>query len=112
MDLFDNSPDETKNLLPKDGTLNYYGKLLPKKDANNYFEKLLTNIQWKNDEAIIFGNKIITKRKVAWNGQRSFEYTYSNAANLALLWIKELVESKALIEQKTGEAFNSCLLNL
>ena len=112
MDLFDNSPDETKNLLPKDGTVNYYGKLLNKKEADNYFEKLLTGIQWKNDEAIIFGNKIITKRKVAWYGEKPFEYTYSNTTKSALPWTKELLELKTLIEQKTGDTFNSCLLNL
>lgn len=112
MDLFNNTPDETKNLLPKDGTVNYYGKLLNKIEADNYFEKLLTSIQWKNDEAIIFGNKIITKRKVAWYGEKSFEYTYSKTTKSAWPWTKELLELKTLIEQKTGETFNSCLLNL
>ncbi len=29
---------------------------------------LLDTIEWKNDEAIIFGKLIITKRKVAWYG--------------------------------------------
>jgi alkylated DNA repair dioxygenase AlkB len=112
MDLFDNSPDETKNILLKDGMVNYCGKLLNRKDADNYFEKLLTNIQWKNDEAIIFGKKIITRRKVAWYGERLFEYTYSNITKSALPWTKELLELKTIIEQKTGETFNSCLLNL
>ena len=37
MDLFDNSPDETKNILPKDGTVNYYGKILPKKECRYLF---------------------------------------------------------------------------
>ncbi len=41
MDLFNNSIDETVNLLQKDGTVNYYGKLLTTKEANLYFEKLL-----------------------------------------------------------------------
>ena len=112
MDLFDNSPIETKNLLPKDGTVNYYGKLLNKKEADNYFEKLLTDIQWKNDEAVIFGNKIITKRKVAWYGEKPFEYTYSKTTKSALPWTKELLELKTIIELKTGDTFNSCLLNL
>lgn len=112
MDLFDNSPLETKNLLPKDGTVNYYGKLMSRKEADNYFEKLLANIQWKNDEAIIFGNKIITKRKVAWYGGKPFEYTYSKTTKSALPWTKELLELKTIIEQKTGDTFNSCLLNL
>ncbi len=112
MDLFDNSLDETKNILPKDGTVNYYGKLLNKIEANHYFEKLLTGIQWKNDEAIIFGNKIITKRKVAWYGEKPFEYTYSKTTKSALTWTIELLELKTLIEQKTNDTFNSCLLNL
>ena len=112
MDLFDNSPNETKNLLPKDGTVNYHGKLLNNKDADIYFEKLLTTIQWRNDEAIIFGKKIITKRKVAWYGEKPFEYTYSKTTKLALPWTKELLELKALIQQKSGGTFNSCLLNL
>ena len=112
MDLFDNSPYETKNLLPKDGTVNYYDKLLNKKDADNYFEKLLNTIQWKNDEAIIFWKKIITKRKVAWYGEKPFEYTYSKTTKSALPWTKELLELKTIIEQKTGDTFNSCLLNL
>jgi alkylated DNA repair dioxygenase AlkB len=112
MDLFDTSRDETKNILPKDGTVNYYSKLLNRKEADNYFEKLLTNIQWKNDEAIIFGNKIITRRKVAWYGEKPFEYTYSKTTKSALPWTKELLELKTVIEQKTGDTFNSCLLNL
>lgn len=112
MNLFDTSRDETKNLLPKDGTVHYYGKLLHKKEADNYFEKLLINIQWENDEAIIFGNKIITKRKVAWYGEKPFEYTYSKTTKSALPWTGELLELKTLIEQKTGDTFNSCLLNL
>src|SRR5690606_20159573 len=112
MDLFENSIDKTKNWLPKDGTVNYYGKLFKKQEADDYFEKLLSTVEWRNDEAIIFGKKIITKRKVAWYGDKSFEYTYSNTTKFALSWTKELLELKAAIEKETGERFNSCLLNL
>jgi alkylated DNA repair dioxygenase AlkB len=112
MDLFTNKTDENKNLLPKDGTVNYYGKQFSTKEANHYFEILLNTIEWKNDEAIIFGKQIITKRKVAWYGETNFEYTYSNTTKKALPWTKELLELKNRIEAKTGETFNSCLLNL
>lgn len=112
MYLFDNLIDQTKNLLPNDGTVNYYGKLMAHKQANEYYNSLLSNIEWRNDIAIIFGKKIITKRKVAWYGEKQFEYTYSNNTKLALSWTKELLELKELVEQKTNEAFNSCLLNL
>ncbi len=112
MDLFDFKPDASKNWLPCDGTVNYYGKLLDLEAANHYLKALLENIEWRNDEAIIFGKKIITKRKVAWYGEKAFEYTYSNTTKHALLWTKELLELKVLIEKETGETFNSCLLNL
>ncbi len=112
MDLFNDIPDEGKNLLPYDGIVNYYGKIILREKADSYYNKLLKNIAWKNDIAIIFGKRIETKRKVAWYGEKEFEYTYSNNTKLAIPWTKELLELKELVEQKTGETFNSCLLNL
>lgn len=112
MDLFNPIIDKQKNWLPYDGTVNYYGKLLSKEQADLYLTNLLETIEWRNDEAIIFGKKIITKRKVAWYGEKPYEYTYSNTTKYALPWTKELLELKTLIEKETGESFNSCLLNL
>jgi alkylated DNA repair dioxygenase AlkB len=112
MDLFNTIPDINKNFLPKDGIVNYYGKLLNQQKADYYLKTLLDTIEWRNDEAIIFGKRIITKRKVAWYGDRPYEYTYSNTTKSALPWTKEFLELKLLIEQHTGETFNSCLLNL
>ncbi|MGO4772049.1 alpha-ketoglutarate-dependent dioxygenase AlkB [Flavobacterium sp. W22_SRS_FK3] len=112
MDLFNPCTDENTNLLPKNGTVNYYGKLFSRENSNHYLEMLLNSIEWKNDEAIIFGKLIITKRKVAWYGDSGFEYTYSNTTKKAIPWTKELLELKTIIEEKTGETFNSCLLNL
>ena len=112
MDLFNNEIDSSKNLLPKDGIVNYYGKLLTTRKANHYFDCLLNTIDWKNDQAIIYGKLIITKRKVAWYGDTDFEYTYSNTTKRALPWTTELLELKSIAEEKTNEKFNSCLLNL
>jgi alkylated DNA repair dioxygenase AlkB len=112
MDLFDSISDEKKNLLPKDGTVNYCGKLFNQNKADHYFQMLLHSIEWRNDEAIIFGKKIITKRKVAWYGEKPFEYTYSKVTKLALPWTNELLQIKSFTEERTGETFNSCLLNL
>ncbi|KIA88149.1 alpha-ketoglutarate-dependent dioxygenase AlkB family protein [Kaistella jeonii] len=112
MELFENIADPQKNLLPQDGTVNYYGKILKEEKANEFFDHLFKTIEWRNDEAIIFGKKIITKRKVAWYGDENFEYTYSNSTKKALKWTPQLLELKKLTEEKTGEKFNSCLLNL
>ncbi len=110
MNLFEMEP--IVNLLPVDGVVNYYGKVLTQKQANEFLDRLLTTIEWKNDEAVIFGKHIITKRKVAWYGDADFSYTYSNTTKQALPWTKDLLDLKQLVEELTGTKFNSCLLNL
>lgn len=112
MDLFSSTLNEPRNLLHKDGVVQYYGKVLLHKEAANYYDTLLNTIEWRNDEAKIFGKLYITKRKVAWYGNKQFEYAYSNRVKLALPWTTELLELKQLVEEKTNETYNSCLLNL
>lgn len=112
LDLFNTASPEEQNLLPKDGVVNYYGRIMPLDIAEKYFQSLLTTIEWKADEAIIFGKHIFTKRKVAWYGDSAFNYTYSKTTKQALIWTPELLKLKALIEERSGETFNSCLLNL
>ncbi|WP_299002362.1 alpha-ketoglutarate-dependent dioxygenase AlkB [uncultured Tenacibaculum sp.] len=112
MDLFSQFDNTPKNLLPKDGTVNYYGIVLSKELADHYYEALLNSIEWRNDEAIIFGKRMVTKRKVAWYAEQPFEYSYSNITKTALPFTKELLALKGLVEKETGETYNSCLLNL
>jgi alkylated DNA repair dioxygenase AlkB len=114
MDLFDQieTVDPTKNCLPYDGTVHYYGKLLGRQKADIFLKELLAHIEWRSDEAVIYGKKITTKRKVAWYGDKAFSYTYSNTTKYALPWTEALITLKQLIEENTGHSFNSCLLNL
>ena len=110
MDLF--SSATIKNLLPFDGVTNYHGIILDQEQCAFFYQKLMDTIQFKNDEAIIFGKKIITKRKVAWYGSSEFSYTYSKITKTAVLFTKELLALKAIVEKESGETYNSCLLNL
>lgn len=100
------------NLLPHGGVVNYYGKVFSILESNSYLKNLLSDIAWKNDEALIYGKRIITKRKVAWYGDEPFEYTYSQVTKLALPWTSELVRLKNVAEEISKETYNSCLLNL
>lgn len=109
MKLF-NTANPSKNLLPYDGTVYYYGRICDPDKC--YYEKLLHGISWKNDQAVIFGRHIETKRKVAWYGDKRFEYSYSNIQKIAEPWTAELLELKEMVERESGETFNSCLLNL
>ena len=112
MQLFDIYHNKDLNLLPEDGTVNYFGRVLKPDEANSYYNSLLQTIEWKNDEAVIFGKHIITKRKAAWYGDDNYSYTYSNTTKQALQWTKELLELKEIVQEKSGSKFNSCLLNL
>ncbi len=109
MKLF-NTAEPERNILPYGGSVHYYGVICDRQQ--HYYDRLLHNIDWKNDQAVIFGKHIETKRKVAWYGDRRFEYTYSNIQKIALPWTEDLLELKALVEKTSGETFNSCLLNL
>jgi len=112
MDLFNELFDGNQNLLPKDGTVNYFGQIMTDQEANDYYSVLLEEIEWKNDQAVIFGKLIETKRKIAWYGDIPFSYTYSNVTKTALVWTETLIKLKKIVEEKTGESYNSCLLNL
>lgn len=110
MDLF--SSDAIKNILPFDGVTNYHGVILDATQCDFYYQQLFTTINWKNDESIMFGKKIITKRKVAWYGDSEYSYTYSKVTKTANIWTQELLELKEIIEKESNETYNSCLLNL
>ncbi|PZD76752.1 alpha-ketoglutarate-dependent dioxygenase AlkB [Mesonia sp. K7] len=112
MKIFEDFIDHTKNWLPKDGTVNYYGKLFSESEANRIYQVLLHTIAWEHDKAIIFGKEITTKRKVAWYGDQAFTYTYSKVTKKALPWTKDLLHLKTMVEKATHENYNSCLLNL
>jgi len=109
MNLFNN--DKTENLLPYDGTVNYYDPVLNATEAAEYLHKLTHTIAWKNDEAIIFGKHIVTRRKAAWYGDTNYAYNYSNITKEALMWTPELLALKSIVEEISGSRFNSCLLN-
>lgn len=116
MDLFESLLVEPINILPKDGEVTFYGEMMSVNKADYFFNLLLNEVDWRCDQAVIFGKLIETKRKVAWHGESaqgsSFSYTYSNTTKHSLPWTPTLNHLKALVEQQTGESYNSCLLNL
>jgi alkylated DNA repair dioxygenase AlkB len=95
-----------------DDIAHYYGKIFTFYQANRYFHSILQNIPWKNDELVVFGKRIVTKRKTAWYGDSNYEYIYSNTIKQALPWTRELASVKQIVENVSKTKFNSCLLNL
>ncbi len=72
----------------------------------------MSDVDWKQDEVMMFGKKIVTKREVAWYAETELVYEYSKIKRTAKLFTKDLVELKGVVEKITGATFNSCLLNL
>ena len=100
------------NILTKDGQTFYYGQIFSAQECADWFEILMNNIEWQQDEVIIFGKKIITARKMQWYAATEVEYEYSKVKRTARIFTEELVRLKSIVEEKTGATFNSCLLNL
>lgn len=110
MHLFET--DNTPNLLPYDGDVQYFGKVYTHTEAHHFLQILTETISWKPDEIMMFGKLIITKRKAAWYGSQPFPYTYSKVTKVALPWTPELLLLKGRAEAVTRETYNSCLVNL
>ncbi len=99
------------SLLPFDGELFLIDDFLSEERANIYFEKLADNINWVNDEVVMFGKKLVLSRKMAFYGDNNVSYIYSKIQRKALEWNSDLVEIKSKVELKSQDGFNSCLLN-
>ncbi len=110
MDLFNS--ERSHNKLPYDGEVYYYDPLLSAKDAQLYYQKLFDEVAWENDTAFMFGKLLVMDRKVALYADEEITYTYAKIKRQALPWTEQLMYLKKLVEEKTGEQFNSCLLNL
>lgn len=116
LDLFDTSPQPEANLLPYDGIVNDYGVIFAAHRVDALLDVLLRDIPWRHDEAVVYGRRISTARKVAWYGDGAFSYTYSGITRTALPWSGVLPEIKRTVEARLAAVspavFNSCLLNL
>ncbi len=110
LSLFDSQ--DNGNLLPFEGEVYYLGAIFGVSEAKMYAHYLLESIAWEYDKVHIFGKEVVTKRKVAWFGDRPYAYTYSGTTRYAQLWDEPIRELKKQVENKAQEVFNACLLNL
>ena len=104
--------NEFPYIINKDGAVTYFGPIMNSEEMKSFFDILLNNIAWQQDQIIMFGKAITTKRKVAFYADQNIDYTYSNVKKKGLSWTPELLKIKSLIETHTGATYNACLLNL
>ena len=100
------------NIINKDGIAIYYGLILNEETLPSIYTDLFNKIAWHQDQIMMFGKAITTKRKVAFYADNQIDYTYSSVKKKGLPWTPELIQIKNLIESHTGARYNACLLNL
>lgn len=100
------------NIINQDGQAIYFGAIMTMEEMTSFYTKLFNNIAWEQDQIIMFGKAITTKRKVAFYADNNIDYTYSNVKKKGLSWTPELLQIKSLIQSHTGASYNACLLNL
>lgn len=100
------------NLLPCDGLVTYHGGVFTPDECGGHLARLINEIPWEHDETVMFGKRIVTKRKVAWFADGGRSYAYSGTEKLSQGWTEHLLSLKAAAEKISGATCNSCLLNL
>jgi alkylated DNA repair dioxygenase AlkB len=101
-----------ENLLPANGTVQFYPQFFTKAESDIYLQHLLTQISWKQEPIKIFGKEVMQPRLTAWYGNADKPYTYSGITMQPNLWTDILTAIKTKIETAANTQFTSALLNL
>ena len=99
-------------IIKHDGEAIYYPCVFDGVSAVKLLAELVQNINWQNDQVIMFGKQITTKRKVAWYAGEGITYTYAGKRKDPLPWTPLLLSIKEQVEKQTNANYNACLLNL
>ncbi|ARS37175.1 alpha-ketoglutarate-dependent dioxygenase AlkB family protein [Pontibacter actiniarum] len=80
----------------------------PQRDV--YLERLLQEVNWQQESIKLFGKLQPMPRLTAWYGDKG--YTYSGLENKPQPWLPLLQELRERVQEASGRAYNSVLLNL
>lgn len=95
-----------------DADVRYWPQAVAAARAGHLFASLRARIDWQQEHVVIFGQRRLVPRLVAWHGDADAQYTYSGTAHEPRAWTPELQELRAVAETLTGHRYNSVLLNL
>lgn len=83
---------------------------LPAK-AETILSQLITCVPWREEAIMLYGQRRMQPRLIAWYGDRLARYTYSGVTHHPLPWTPLLLTLKHSVEAVCNAAFNSALVN-
>jgi alkylated DNA repair dioxygenase AlkB len=110
--VFVPSGEPGERLPLQDADVRFWPVALPAAEASQLLDRLLAEIDWRQEEVLIFGQRRLVPRLVAWHGDPGASYTYSGTPHQPLPWTPALGLVRERVFALTGCAFNSVLLNL
>jgi alkylated DNA repair dioxygenase AlkB len=104
-------PDGARIELP-DADARLWPQALAPDRADALLYAVRTDVDWQQERILIFGERRLVPRLVAWHGDSGASYVYSGTAHEPHAWTSELLEVRAVVERLTRRRYNSVLLNL
>ena len=81
-------------------------------EADALFAELRDTVDWRQEAVLIFGQRRLVPRLVAWHGDPDARYTYSGTDHEPEPWLPALERIRDRVVALTGTQFNAVLLNL
>ena len=104
--------DNGKRLALAQAEIHYWPCFIAPNQSKYLFNELLTSTPWQQDTIKLFGKALAIPRLQSWHGDRQCKYSYSGIELIPQSWTETLIAIRRLIENHTGDSFNSVLLNL
>jgi alkylated DNA repair dioxygenase AlkB len=90
----------------------YFPQAFRPPGADELFVRLRREIDWRQEEIVLFGRRCRVPRLVAWHGDPGATYTYSGTRHEPAPWTPTLMAIRERADDLAGQRFNSVLLNL
>jgi alkylated DNA repair dioxygenase AlkB len=95
-----------------EGEAHYLPDAFGAQEANDLFAQLREQVDWRQEEIVLFGQRRLVPRLVAWHGDAGAVYSYSGVEHHPQPWTPPLLRIRERVEALSGHSFNSVLLNL
>lgn len=94
-----------------DAQVSYVPSFIGFEEANELFNKLIEDINWQQDDVVVFGKKFQQPRLTALYGNDGKSYSYSSLTMFPNKWNSLLIYIKEKVEEFMNVKFTTVLLN-